>query len=83
MTINPRKAWVGNIPHWYKVHDVRRAVNDAGFGTPSHVNLEWGPNDSQYAVLTFRSIEQAQYMVQAGQRRSAMFWEDGWHAVIR
>ena len=78
-----RQVWVGNIHGFYTMQDVRAAVFDNKYALPCHVKLEWGPHDSKYAILTFRTQGQAAQLRKLEGVHDALIWERGRYAVIK
>ena len=78
-----KQVWVGNIPDWYGIDDVKQAVFDNKFGMPCYVKLERGPHDTKYAILTFRTVDHARELRSLAGVEDALVWTGGRYAVIR
>ena len=83
MDVLARQVWVGNVPGEYEIGDVKAALYDNKFALPCHVKLEWGPHDSKYAILTFRTQGQAAQLRAKEGVHDALIWEGGRYAVIK
>ena len=63
MSAEERAVRVSNVPVNYGIRQVRGAVANTGLYPPVEVSLRWDPTtNTQYAILTFRTREDAAQM---------------------